>query len=260
MARILGTWYGGGAIAVYFDGRRNINMKKHMLIAVSSLVLATGLHASQRVGREHCFRPAFQKKLKRVKPVGLRSFNARGCKQNFNKKAVFIDWRKLYWGKLGDLIYSEEETYADDAQGVEGTEVQNIDFLDSQESKDFAKELRRELKAFAKQYGLKIMWRKKSLGITDATAAFLEYWDKGFSREEAGKAIPFAELCALSVSDTSIRDTNAKDTSIRDTSIRDTSIGVTAIRDEKVTNAKGASARIRIKDASFSNPFLEKEA
>lgn len=242
-------------------------MKKHMLIAVSSLVLATGLHALQMAGGEHCFRPAFQKKLKRVKTVGLPSFNARGCKQHLNKKAVFIDWRKLYWGKLGDLIYSEEEAYADDAQGIEGTEEQKIAFLDSQESQAFAKELRRELKAFAKQYGLKILWQKKSLGITDATAAFLEYWDKGFSREGPGKAIPFAELCALSVSDTSvkdtsIRDTNAKDKSVTDTSIRDTDIGVVAIGSTggKVTNDKGTSSQNQIKDASFSNPFLEKEA
>ncbi len=207
-------------------------MKKLILIVVSSLALASSLNASHKVRGEHCFRPAFQKKLKRVKSVGLRSFNGIGRNQGRTKKAVFIDWRKLYWGKLSDLIYSEEQTYTDGAKGITGTEEQNISSLDSQESQSFAKELRQELKLFAKQYGLNIVWRNKSLDVTDGTAAFLEYWDKGLSQEEQDKALPFDELCALST-----RDMSAK-----------------------ITSSKGVSAQSQIKNALFSNPFLKKGA
>ncbi|MGV8949394.1 MAG: hypothetical protein ACOH2E_08580 [Candidatus Paracaedibacter sp.] len=38
-------------------------MKKQFIIAVSSLVLASGIGASQKTMEDHCFRPAFQKKL-----------------------------------------------------------------------------------------------------------------------------------------------------------------------------------------------------
>jgi hypothetical protein len=217
-------------------------MKKHMVIAFSSLVLATGLNASQKAGGEHCFRPAFQKKLKRLNPVGFGSFNAKRRKDT-HKKAVFIDWRKLYWGKLGDLIYSEEEALiVDDLQKIAGIEEQHMSSLDSQESQDFAGELRQELKSFARQYGLKIVWRRKSPGIIDGTAAFLEYWDKGLSESNPHKAVPFAELCALSVKNTAASDRGVK-------------------QKPKGSNTQSSRKGCSLEVATFSNPFLkEKEA
>src|SRR5690606_18609405 len=136
------------------------------------------------------------------------------------------------WGRLSDLIYSEEETYTDDIHEIAGTEGQDIATLDAADALVFATELRQELKSFARQYNLKIVWRKKSLDITDGTVAFLEYWDKGYSQGDQGKALPFAQLCALS-----IRDTSAKNTSSED-----------------------ISAKSQIKNALFSNPFLKKGA
>jgi hypothetical protein len=219
-------------------------MKKHIIIALSSLILSSSLNASLPVSGEHCFRPAFQKKLKRVSSIKKGSFRSLSLNKKVSKKEVFIDWRKLYWGKLKDLIYSEEETYLDDAQGIAGTEEQNISSLDTEESQAFAKELRQELKSFARQYGLKIVWRKKSLNIKDGTAAFLEYWDRGFSQEDQSKALPFAELCALSSKDTSVKDKSA---------------GVT-VTAGKITNSKSASVKDQIMYALFSNPFLKKGA
>lgn len=185
-------------------------MNKHIVIAVSSLILSSSLNAAPPMSGEHCFRPAFQKKLKRVSSIKRGSFRSLSLKKKVEKKEVFIDWRKLYWGKLEDLIYSEEEAYTDDAQEISGTEEQNASSLDTEETQAFAKELRQELKSFAKQYGLKIVWRKKSLGVTDGTAAFLEYWDKGFSQEGNGKVMPFADLSSLSARDAGIRVTKTR--------------------------------------------------
>jgi hypothetical protein len=71
--------------------------------------------------------------------------------------------------------------------------------LETEESQSFAKEMRQELKSFARRYNLKIVWRKKTSDTQDATAAFLEYWDKGLSHEEPNKVMSFAKLCTLSV-------------------------------------------------------------
>lgn len=185
-------------------------MKKHMLVYILSLALASSLSASQKVSGEQCFRPAFQKKLKRVSSVKGGSFRSLSLKKKVSKKEVFIDWRKLYWGKLSDLIYSEEETCTDDVHEIAGTEGQEIATLDSQESQVFATELRQELKSFARQYGLKIVWRKKSLDVTDGTAALLEYWDKGYSQGDRDKVMPFEELCVLSVKKVTAKASNTK--------------------------------------------------
>lgn len=212
-------------------------MKKQILISILSLTLVSSLNASQGVLGEHCFRPAFQKKLKRVNSVKGGSFRSLSLKKKVGKKEVFIDWRKLYWGKLSDLIYSEEETYTDDVHEIAGTEGQDIGTSDSQESQVFATELRQELKSFARQYNLKIVWRTKSPDITDGTAAFLEYWDKGYSQEEQGKALPFAQLYALSIRDTSTKE-----------------------RAAKVTTVKAADIQPQFKDISYANPYLKKGA
>jgi hypothetical protein len=198
---------------LFVVGSRNKSMKKQMLILVASLMLSNNLIALDRVRGEHCFRPAFQKKLKRVKSVRLHSFTF--LKLNKNKKTIFIDWRKLYWGKLGDLIYGVEETYDDNIQDKPGTEEKASSSFDTEESLVFAKELRQELRSFARQYNLKIVWWKKSPDLQDATSAFLEYWDKGFSQEEQAKVISFSELCALSV-----RHTNPESRSVHNLSTK----------------------------------------
>jgi len=178
----------------------------------SSLALAGSLDASQGASGAHCFRPAFQKKLKRVKPVGFGSFRSIAYigkpGQKAKKKQVYIDWRRLYWGNLSDLIYSAEELHNDGE--VTDIQDQGAHSLDMQDTQAFASELRQELKSFARQYGLKIVWRKKSLDILDGTAAFLEYWDKGLSQANEHKALPFAELCALSARNTAASDVGVK--------------------------------------------------
>lgn len=212
-------------------------MKKHILITFLSLALASSMNASQGVVGEHCFRPAFQKKLKRVSSIKRGSFRSLSLNKKANKKEIFIDWHKLYWGKLSDLVYSEEETYTDDVHEIAGSEEQNAASLDTEDALAFAKELRQELKSFARQYGLKIVWRKKSPGATDGTAAFLEYWDKGYS-QGGQESIPlFEKLCPLS-----IRNTSAKE------------------RAAKVTTVKIANTQPQIKDISYANPYLKKGA
>jgi hypothetical protein len=188
------------------------NMKKHILIITANLVLASNLNASEGLRGEYCFHPTFQKNLKRLKPVGWHSFQLLSLEKKPKKKAIFINWRKLYWGKLSDLVYGVEEVYVDDVQEIAGTEEQNSSLLlDTEESQSFAKELRHELKSFTEQYGLKIMWRKKSLDLLDGTAAFLEYWNRGFSQEKLSKVISFTELCSLSFGDKSVKDTGVQE-------------------------------------------------
>jgi hypothetical protein len=46
------------------NNQRRTFMKKHILIAVSSLALSSSLGAFQKENSGECFRPAFQKKLK----------------------------------------------------------------------------------------------------------------------------------------------------------------------------------------------------
>lgn len=189
-------------------------MKKHMLMMISSLVLGSSLEAFQKENNGHCFRPAFQKKLKRVKPVGFGSFKSIAYigkpGQKAKKKQVYIDWRRLYWGNLSDLIYSAEELHDDGLQEITDIQDQDAHSLDTQDTQAFASELRQELKSFARQYSLKIVWRKKSLDILDGTAAFLEYWDKGLSQGNQGEAPPFAELCALSARNTAASNMQVK--------------------------------------------------
>lgn|GEM_PF-2752850 len=215
-------------------------MEKQIIILIVSLILASHLTALEGVRGEYFFRPTFQKKLKRVKPVVWHSFRSLGLKQacasqKGNKKAIFIDWRKLYWGKLSDLIYGAEEPCDEGIKGIAVREEQNALFDDTEDLKAFVKELRQELKSFAKQYGLKIIWRKKPLDLMDGTAAFLEYWDKGFSQEKQEKVLSFDDLCALSVRNTNAKDMGPSDTNIPDTSIRN-------ISSNKETKTKGASA------------------
>lgn len=217
-------------------------MKKHMLMMISNLALSTSLDAFQKENNGHCFRPAFQKKLKRVKPVGFGSFKSIAYigkpGQKAKKKQVYIDWRRLYWGNLSDLVYSAEELHDDGYQEVTHIQDQNIHSLDTQDTQAFASELRQELKSFARQYGLKIVWRKKSLDILDGTAAFLEYWDKGLSQD----APPFAELCALSAKNTAASDMGTK-------------------QKPKGKNTQNSCKGRSLEAVPFLNPFLrEKEA
>ena len=164
------------------------------------------MNASSGMKGDHCFRPAFNAELKRVKPAGFGTFtyqNAVSKKDHkVKKKPIFIDWRRLYWGKLSDLVYGPQELQGDDSQEdlreIVDSQHQDISSIDTQDALEFAKELRQELKSFARQYGFQIVWRKKPSSVRDGTDAFLEYWDRGFSQRAPGKTISFAQLCALS--------------------------------------------------------------
>lgn len=163
-------------------------MNKQILIIVTNLVLVNPLNASGSLNREHCFRPAFQKKLKRVHTISLGSFRSGSLRQNKTKKAVFIDWRKLYWGRLSDLIYSEvQEDWGEGREEMletpDAQEQRNLS-MNTEDTQAFAKELREELKAFARHYGFKIVWRKKALELPDVTDSFLDYWDRGTFEEQ----------------------------------------------------------------------------
>jgi len=221
-------------------------MKKRIVIAFSGLVFSISTNASHGASGEHCFRPAFNKKLKRVKPVSFGSFKSVGHirkpDQKAKKKQVYIDWRRLYWGNLSDLIYSAEELHNDGSQEVTDIQDQDAHSLDTQDTQVFASELRQELKSFARQYSLKIVWRKKSLDIMDGTAAFLEYWDKGLSQGNQGEAPPFAELCAVSA-----RNTAASNRSVK--------------QKPNSTNTQRLRKGRSLEAVPFPNPFLrEKEA
>ncbi|MGV8948505.1 MAG: hypothetical protein ACOH2E_03955 [Candidatus Paracaedibacter sp.] len=201
-------------------------MKKQFIIVVSSLVLASGIGASQKTIEDHCFRPAFQKKLIRVHSVRNGSYRAFSSRKKLNQKEVFIHWQKLYWGKLEDLIFCKEETYADDVQEVSDTKKEeNTAFLYNEDPQDFAKELRQELKSFAKQYGFKIVWLKKTPDIEDVTAPFLEYWDRGYSQNKKHEVIPFTSLSRLcpQLKNPSVRNLKSN---IRKTGIRDGALHV----------------------------------
>jgi hypothetical protein len=114
----------------------------------------------------------------------VQSLNAYDKKKNLlNLKPVFINWQQLYWGKLRDLIYSDSEAYAEDiGETQEGDEIQ---IEDTESCQEFTAELRKELKAFAKHFNFKIMWRKTLVSkIPDVTSDFLDYWGKGLSKNK----------------------------------------------------------------------------
>ncbi len=200
-------------------------MRKHIVMMTSSFILGSSMNASPGANGEHYFRPAFHKELKRVKSVGFGTFTHPNpvCKKDrkAGKKLIFIDWRRLYWGKLSDLVCSQEELHGDDShqdgshrddpyhnstREIVHNQEQDMILNDTQDALEFARELRQELKSFARHYGFQIVWRKKPSSVRDGTDAFLEYWDRGFSQRAPGKTISFAQLCALSAQEPKLKN------------------------------------------------------
>lgn len=125
---------------------------------------------SQQMGTR---RPAFERSLKQVSSIEMGSFRKHALHRNASLKPVYIDWKKIYWGELSDLIYGEEE------------------------GEDLTRELRLQLKGFAHHYGLRIVWKKTSEDILDGTSAFIQYWDKGLSQSPLSRWISFNQLRSL---------------------------------------------------------------
>lgn len=122
--------------------------------------------------------PLNKKKFKRAQSTKIGSFKARKVKQPLEKVAVYIDWQRIYWGKLRDLIYP-----------TNFEEFEDNDADDCIERQSICSEIRQALKAYAKQYGFKIVWRKKSSECVDKTEDFIDYWDKGsFAKEEGSRS------------------------------------------------------------------------
>jgi len=176
----------------------------------TSSCVTSSLDASGATPRgEFYFHPIQKKKFKRVNVSSkIASFKSLGLKQQANKKRVFIDWRKLYWGTLRDLLHSEEKSYLEESKNIQ--EVFDAQAQETEEAREFTRELRQELKSFAKCYELKIVWQKKSLDLPDATSAFLDYWDKGMSQEKVDNIMPFSNLCALSAGEVSAQNVSLK--------------------------------------------------
>lgn len=90
-------------------------------------------------------------------------------------RKVFVNWRRLYWGNLGELTkperFFEPRVQATEAgYGEPGHESLRY----------FTQELRAALRAFEKKHGVKILWYKTDAAIPDLTDAFIGFWDKGF--------------------------------------------------------------------------------
>lgn len=184
--------------------------KKQITMTVAIMLLWPALGSSETCGgftsggfkSESIFRPSFLKKLKKVKALPSKGFRHAILKES-EKKTVFINWKALYWGKLSDLVYGPDET---EEEGIltwqpygqgKGQDYAN---LDTEETQSFARELREELKAFAKTYNLRIVWnrgKRKGRPLPDATTAFLEYWDRGFSEQGANQVPSFEELVKI---------------------------------------------------------------
>jgi hypothetical protein len=95
---------------------------------------------------------------------------------------VFVNWERLHWGQLGDLI-QPNEFWRDNSD-------------DAEELQEHTFELRRELKTFEKRFNLKIVWRKldKYKDCPDVTDEFIEYWSQGISQRKSQGAITLASL------------------------------------------------------------------
>lgn len=94
------------------------------------------------------------------------------------KRQVFIDWRRLYWGNLGDL--TKPERFFAFHNPVQTTGAQNVLPTKNEALQQFTQELRAALKAFEERYFIKIDWRKKDLTLPDVTTQFINFWDKDF--------------------------------------------------------------------------------
>ena len=138
-------------------------------------------------------RAAFPKVLRRLQP--LVSVQKSQLSQN-RRKVIFINWRRLYWGSLEELLYGIFE---------DGSPRDELAIMpDTHETRRILEELHRELQAFARHYNLKIVWRQTvrtvSQGIPDVTNAFLEYWSQGLSKDKkAASQLDLATLCKLAI-------------------------------------------------------------
>jgi|GEM_PF-2579114 len=100
------------------------------------------------------------------------------------KKEVFVDWRRLYWGNLGEL--TKPDSFFAPRKSVEPVMVENPLVTKNEALRLFTLEIRAALKAFEKRYGVKIHWYKNDLILPDVTNHFINFWDKGF---KGGKEI-----------------------------------------------------------------------
>lgn len=96
------------------------------------------------------------------------------------KREVFVDWRRLYWGNLGEL--TKPERFFKPQNPVQTAVTENPLSQKSEALQQFTQELRAALKAFEKWYCLKINWRKKDPRVPDVTTQFINFWDRGFGQ------------------------------------------------------------------------------
>jgi hypothetical protein len=101
------------------------------------------------------------------------------------KRPVFINWRKLYWGNLGDL--TKPERFFESNTPVQPTEVGYVAPTGNEALRYFTQELRAALRAFEKKHCVRIVWYKADVAIPDATPQFINFWDKDFGQMKAAQ-------------------------------------------------------------------------
>ncbi len=110
-----------------------------------------------------------------------------GKSVNGPKKRVFIDWRRLHWGNLGDL--TQPERYFSHKAQMQAVSSQMRPSSRNAILHPFTQELRSALRAFERRYGVKIVWRKSEQELTDVTAQFIDFWDADYACEEKGTGL-----------------------------------------------------------------------
>lgn len=148
-------------------------MKKHIYSLVM-LSFICALPTPGAEGQEMYFHPLFKKKFLKVKSSKkVNSFKVQRLDHRDRaRQTVFINWERLHWGTLSDLIQPNE--------------VWREEVGDGEDLQELTLELRKELRSFEKQFALKIIWRKprRFQNCPDVTEKFIEYWDKGLSHQK----------------------------------------------------------------------------
>lgn len=112
-----------------------------------------------------------------TQPANLKHFPGKICQ-------VFIKKSSIYWGDVSDL--SKPEVFY--SLKIHLTSPKQPKTVTGEEAlQDIKTELRQALRKFEKRYNVKIVWDEQCKSCPDVTAAFIDFFDKGYHQTVEGR-------------------------------------------------------------------------
>ncbi len=97
---------------------------------------------------------------------------------------VLIKASSIYWGDVSDLT-KPEVFYS---HKIRLTSSKQPKIVTGEEAlKDIKNEIRQALRKFEKRYNVKIVWDERCKSCPDVTAAFIDFFDKGYHQTVEGR-------------------------------------------------------------------------